>query len=104
MKKLLCITTIGIIFSVAAYAEDITVFDYSTGKYSYYEIERRKGKNIEVYDYKNKRFMEFEVEPNGDLYDWQKKKYYDVDMRSKGRSGTVYDYQENRFYDFEIER
>jgi len=103
MKRFSVICILLSIFTIVAYAEDVTVYDYSNGKYDYYDLQRR-GRNIEVYDWKNHQYMDFELERNGDVYDWTNSKYYDVDMNRSGRGGTVYDYEENRYYDFEIER
>ena len=93
MKNLLAITIILILFAVTAYTEDITVYDYSTGQFSYYDVVRR-GRNVEVYDWKNGKFMEFDIERNGDIYNWNNNTSYDVEMRRNCRGGLAEGYQD----------
>ncbi|MEI6127298.1 MAG: hypothetical protein WCQ99_12180 [Pseudomonadota bacterium] len=74
MKKLLVMTTILVLFAITAYNEDITIYDFKTGEYGYYDLEPGSMENSVIYDCKYQRNMDFEIESKRDAGEWKKNK------------------------------
>jgi hypothetical protein len=67
-----------------ALAENVTVYDYSEGKYKQYDVEQH-GNNLDVYDYETGHYKYFDMDSQGNLYDWQEHRFYDIKMDSSGK-------------------
>ena len=56
---------------------------------------------LEIIDLETGQVRHMELESNGDVWDWQRGRLYDVDMVKDGSSGSVYDYSTGKYYYFE---
>lgn len=69
-RKIIAILTISVLVilltrAIPAQGKQVTVYDYSEGKYKFYDIEQT-GNNVEVYDYDKGGYKFYDVEDSDD--------------------------------------